>query len=562
MRADLAGNTLLTARDVAAAVLTSPQGFYDSTNQNDQTDLYRLSLSSQSQILLQLSQMTGDSDLQVLDRTGKQLYGSNQASKLADTLTLDLAAGEYFINVANFSGDSDYYLQIANASTPPPTFVVDSIVPIIPPAPIEPVPPTPAIDPKIGAKALSGQVPIDALINTEGSYWDSRANGGVITYSFYQASSGPYYGSEQVSELNSAIKTSVRAILKNLETYIDQQFVEVADTRSSSGVIRYMFSDGGGGTNADYYAYSYYPWSDAIGSDVHLNPIWDARSYSSFSNGAGTDGYTTLIHETLHALGLKHPGNYDALSDHNEGPFLDPNQDNKSHSVLSYNRTGTASITPLTYDIRALQYLYGAKATAATDSTYQFTAPTNYTQGGQTFGNAGRIYQSLWDTGGIDTIDLSGGNFDYHVDLRDSGLVTTQLGLTGSNYTDIVTHQGFVAPQYGTWLSAGSVIENVVSSIGNDRIIANTAANRFSGYGSGNFGKDQLDSTNGADWLDLSGNQRRNLRLSSNAGDLVIDWGTGESIRVTGYFGASAAMKILIEGQAFTATALGSWQLA
>jgi Peptidase M10 serralysin C terminal len=562
MRADLAGNTLLTARDVAAAVLTSPQGFYDSTNQNDQTDLYRLSLSSQSQILLQLSQMTGDSDLQVLDRTGKQLYGSNQASKLEDKLTLDLAAGEYFINVANFTGDSDYYLQITNASTPPPTFVVDPIVPIIPPAPIEPVPPTTAIDPKIGAKALSGQVPIDALINTEGNYWDSRASGGVITYSFYQASSGPYYGSEQVSELNSAIKASVREILKNLETYIDQQFVEVTDTSSSRGVIRYMFSDGGGGANADYYAYSYYPWSEAIGSDVHLNPIWDARSYSSFSNGAGTDGYTTLIHETLHALGLKHPGNYDALSDHNEGPFLDPNQDNKSNSVLSYNRTGTASITPLTYDIRALQYLYGAKPNAPTDSTYQFTAPTNYTQGGQTFGNAGRVYQSLWDAGGIDTIDLSGGNFDYHIDLRDSGLVTTQLGLTGSNYTDIVTNQGFVAPQYGTWLSAGSVIENVVSSIGNDRIIANNAANRFSGYGSDNFGNDQLDNTNGADLLDLAGNQRSQLRLTNNAGDLVIDWGTGGSIRVTGYFGASAAMKILIEGQAFTATALGTWQLA
>jgi hypothetical protein len=564
MRADLAGNTLLTARDVvASAVLTSPQGFYDSTNQTDQTDLYRLSLSSQSQILLQLSQMTGDSDLQVLDRTGKQLYGSNQASKLEDKLTLDLAAGEYFINVANFSGDSDYYLQIANASTPPPIFVTDPIVPITPPAPITPIaPPAPvaAIDPKIGTKARSGQVPIDALINTEGNYWDTRANGGVITYSFYQASSGPYYGTEQVSELNSAIKTSVRAILKNLETYIDQRFVEVADTASSAGVIRYMFSDGGGGANADYYAYSYYPWSAAIGSDVHLNPIWDARSYASFSNGAGTDGYTTLIHETLHALGLKHPGNYDALSNSNEGPFLDPSQDNKANSVLSYNRTGTASITPLTYDIRALQYLYGAKPNAATDTTYQFTTPTQYIQGGQTFGDAGRIYQSLWDTGGIDTIDLSGGTFNYHIDLRDSGLVTTQLGLTGGNYTDIVTNQGFVAPQYGTWLSAGSVIENVVSSIGNDRIIANAAANRFSGY-SGSFGNDQLDNTNGADQLDLSGNQRRNLQLSNNAGDLLIDWGTGKSIRVTGYFGASTAMKILIEGQTFMATALGGWQL-
>ncbi len=563
MRADLAGNTLLTARDVASAVLTSPQGFYDSTNQNDQTDLYRLSLSSQSKILLQLSQMTGDSDLQLLDRTGKQLYGSNQSSKLEDTLTVDLAPGEYFINVANFSGDSDYYLNIANASTPPPIAPVVPVIPVVPVAPpVIPPAPVTAIDPKLNTKALSGQVPIDALINTEGNYWDTRASGGVITYSFYQASSGPYYGTEQVSELNSAIKASVREILKNLETYIDQRFVEVADTTNSYGVIRYMFSDGGGGANANYYAYSYYPWSQAIGGDVHLNPIWDTKSYASFSNGAGSDGYTTLIHETLHALGLKHPGNYDALSDHNEGPFLAPNLDNKSNTVLSYNRTGTASITPLTYDIRALQYLYGAKANAATDTTYQFTAPMYYSQGGQSFGNAVQgIYQSLWDTGGIDTIDLSGSrDINYHIDLRDSGLITSQLALTSGTYTDIVTNQGFAAPQYGTSLAAGSVIENVISSVGNDRIIANSAANKFSGY-SGAFGNDQLDNTNDADLLDLSGNQRSQLRLTNNAGDLMIDWGTGKSIRVTGYFGASAAMKILIEGQMYRATALGAWQV-
>jgi Peptidase M10 serralysin C terminal len=251
------------------------------------------------------------------------------------------------------------------------------------------------------------------------------------------------------------------------------------------------------------------------------------------------------------------------LSDHNEGPFLDPQQDNKSNSVLSYNRTGTASITPLTYDIRALQYLYGAKANAATNTTYQFTAPMYYTQGGQGFGNATQgIYQSLWDTGGIDTIDLSGSrNVNYHIDLRDSGLITSQTALTSGTYTDIVTNQSFAAPQYGTAIAMGTVIEHVISSVGNDRIIANSAANQFSGY-SGAFGHDQLDNTNSADLLDLSGNQRSQLRLTNNVGDLVIDWGTGKSIRVTGYFGASAAMPILIEGQMYQATALGAWQVA
>jgi hypothetical protein len=108
------------------------------------------------------------------------------------------------------------------------------------------------------------------------------------------------------------------------------------------------------------------------------------------------------------------------------------------------------------------------------------------------------------------------------------------------------------------------VIENVVSSGGDDRIIANSATNYFSGYGTGRFGQDVLEQTNGADLLDLSGNQRRQLRLSNNAGDLVIDWGTGNAIKVSGYFAAAstAAMKILIEGQYFTATAIGGWQVS
>ncbi len=217
-----------------------------------------------------------------------------------------------------------------------------------------------------------------------------------------------------LSELNAAIKTSAREILKNLETYIDQRVVEVADTVNSYGMIRYMCSNGGG-SNADFYAYAYYAHTEAIGRDVHLNPVWDTQLSANFSSGAGSNGYTTLRHETLHALGLKHPGDYDTLSHGTDGPFLDPSQDHKSNTVMSYNHVGTASITPLSY---------------------------------------------------------------------------------------------------------------------------------------------------GFDRLDLTGNQRSALRLTNNAGDLVIDWRNGDSIRVKGYFAAlsAAAMPILIEGEAFIATATGAWQ--
>jgi hypothetical protein len=568
LRADLAGNTLLTARDVGSAVLSVPQAFEDSTNSNDLTDLYRLSLSSSSQLLVQLSQLTGDADLEVLDQTGHRIHGSFTANKGNDSLNLDLAAGTYYINVAHFDGNADYHLLIANANTPPPIVVPDPIVipePIVvsdPIVPIAPPPPNaPVIAPQLSTKDRSGDVAIDALVNPDGLYWDTSGSQGVITYSFYNAQSGAYSGTEKVSEVNDNIKASIREILKNLESYIDQRFVEVADTATSEGVIRYMFSDGG--SYPDFYAYSYFPWMDAIGGDVHLNPIWDARSSGSFSKGAGTHGYTTLIHETLHALGLKHPGDYDAIStNHLDGPFLDPSQDNKSYTVMSYNHVGTPSITPLTYDIRALQYLYGTKPNATTNSQYQFTTPTLYRQDNQSFGNSNQpVNQLIADMGGIDTIDLSSSNaYNYHVDLRDGGLITTQSAMLSGSYIDRTTGQGFNAPQYGTWLSFGTVIENVVSSGGNDRIIANSAKNIFSGY-SNRFGDDVLEQTTALDILDLSGNQRSQLRLTSNAGNLIIDWGTGDSVQVKDYF-TSSAMLILIEGAYYTATATGTWQIS
>jgi hypothetical protein len=565
MRADLAGNTLLTARSLVAPLSSSPQSFVDSVSHSDATDLYQLRMGQAGQVSLQLSQLSGDVDLQLLDRNGSKISGSYNAGNQSESLKINLAAGDYFIHVAQFQGESDYTLQITDGSTPPPIVVPEPIVPpppIVIPDPIVPPTTNPPVRPGFAQKAATGNIEIDALINEAGYYWDTSQNGGVITYSFYRASAGAYYGEERVSEVNEAIKTSVRSILQNLETYVNLRFVEVAETANQWGALRYMFSNGGD-NGGNYYAYAYYPWMNDIGGDVHLNPNWD-NTYASFSRGPGTDGYTTLIHETLHALGLKHPGNYDAQSNVGEGPFLPTHLDHKSNTVMSYNATGQASITPLRYDLQALQYLYGARSRATGDSVYQFTAPMNYQLGDQAFGNPNQaVNQIIWDTAGRDTIDLSnsGATYNYHVDLR-AGLITNQTALTAGVYTHYSSGESFVAPSYGTYLGIGVVIEAVVSSLGNDRIIANQAANRFSGYGSGNFGQDQLAQTDAADVLDLSGNQRSQLTIQSVAGSLQIDWNNGSRITVTDYFKTAQTLKILIEGQYYSVTANGSWLIS
>jgi hypothetical protein len=563
MRADLAGNTLLTARNLVAPLSSIPQGFVDSVGRSDQLDLYQLRMSQAGQVSLQLSQLTSDVDLQLLDRNGSKISGSYNSGNQSEFLKLNLAAGEYFIHVSQFQGDSDYELQITDGSTPPPVIVVpDPIVipgPSISPGPTAPPLGNAPLPPAFAQKPRTGNVAIDALINAGGNYWDTSQNGGVITYSFYRASSGDYYGTERVSEVNEAIKTSVRSLLQNLETYVNLRFIEVEDTANQVGVLRYMFSNGGD-NGGNYYAYAYYPWITDVGGDIHLNPNWD-NTYATFSGGPGTDGYTTLIHETLHALGLKHPGDYDAQSNVSEGPFLATYLDHKSNTIMSYNHTGQAAITPLRYDVQALQYLYGAKSQATGDSIYQFTAPMHYRLDDQAFGNPQQaVNQIIWDTSGRDTIDLSssGTTYNYHVDLRD-GLITNQSALTTGIYNHYTTGESFVAPGYGTYFAFGVVIENVVGSFGNDRIIANQANNRFSGYDSANFGQDQLENTSAADVLDLSGNQRSQLSVAVNGNNLRIDWGNGSQITVVDYFGTNGQMAIAIEGQNYLIDRQGAW---
>lgn len=105
----------------------------------------------------------------------------------------------------------------------------------------------------------------------------------------------------------------------------------------------------------------------------------------------GGYGWYTLVHELGHAMGLKHPGSYNAGGGSTPGPYLPKSLDNRSTSVMSYNnpaastivsltgtatdtsytlRTSTAASIPSTYqalDIAALQYLYGANTNTQTD---------------------------------------------------------------------------------------------------------------------------------------------------------------------------------------------------
>jgi Calx-beta domain len=277
-----------------------------------------------------------------------------------------------------------------------------------------------AIDPFVSTGSPSENLLTDALLSPEVFYWNTSLNGGKITYSFLSdAAAGSYYGSETVSEVSDGVKDNVRSILTSLESSLNVDFVEVQDSATNYGVLRYMFSDGPSSVGA--YAYAYYPASntDELSGDVHLSQNFESDPNSSFSGSPGNFGYQVIIHETFHALGLKHP--------FDDSPTLLPQEDNNTNTVMTYNDdppyAGSYAITPMAYDLRSLQYLYGAKSNNSGDTTYSFSSVYGYTVNGQFNGSSTTpIKQSLWDSNGSDTLDFSSLPVDnYRFDINQGG---------------------------------------------------------------------------------------------------------------------------------------------
>lgn len=253
------------------------------------------------------------------------------------------------------------------------------------------------LDGRVALSALesSGDATIDALVAGTSYKWGPSGLMGqsvTVTYSFMTAAPS-YNASASFAPFTDSMKAAARLALAEWSEVASISFVEVADA-GAGGTIRFATE-----SLSEASGYAYYPSSDATGGD-----IWIANNYAyNTSPAVGGYGYLTLMHEIGHAIGLKHPGDYNGGGGGTE-PYLPADQDNTDNTVMSYT-TGSVvyptSVGP--YDILAARYLYGYSGTGTIGNV------TFGSDAAETFsGDAGVQYVHARD--GADYLALLGGN--------------------------------------------------------------------------------------------------------------------------------------------------------
>ena len=370
----------------------------------------------------------------------------------------------------------------------------------------------------------SGDYRIDSLVS--GYQWGL----GTVTYSFYEDDvfHGSYYSSETVSEVSEGVKANVRQIMAFYGTLFNINFVEVTETSSNIGLIRFMRSSGPG------YAYAYYPSSSSmfhVAGDVHLNPSYDRLGDTNgFQHPPGQHGYVSLIHEIGHTLGLKHP--------HDGSPTLPKGEDNQTTTVMTYDFTGYSPATPMGYDLMALQYLYGGRTNRSGNDLYPFTSRglDQYSLGALYWDTPYSTQQVIWDSGGINNLDLTGlpsASAGYRLDLRELGWLCAQ-----ANYiVDSSPSDPDVYMRKGSVVGKGVAIRDVTNSFSSDSIYANPQPNVFKGYDRTRVtGNDVLYYADAADTLDLSGYTPSEVTDTQDGNDRVLGFGANGSVRIKDYY--------------------------
>ena len=343
---------------------------------------------------------------------------------------------------------------------------------------------------------ISGDSRIDALLLSASDRLNSSFAFGtpvVVSYSFPTQLPTAYTGNNALGwkPFSAQQQSAAREVLGLLQKQINITFVEVNDSPSAGGTIR--FSDNTQSGSAGY-AYQANSSGTSLSSDIFIS-----NNYST-NVTPGSYAWTTMVHELGHALGLKHPGNYNATQTTNAsavGNFLGVNEDTFYNTIMSYRDSaqGIHDAWFMPYDLLALRYLYGTRAFETGNNTYAYTDAV------------GQSVSTVIDDGGTNTLDFS------------ALTIGANINLTPGSYSSVGKLKSGAQALANLTISLGTVIQNVLGTKFGDVIVGNNAGDTFTGGG----GSDTVIGGTGIDTVVFSGPRARDVVIKTPSGQTVVD---------------------------------------
>lgn len=399
----------------------------------------------------------------------------------------------------------------------------------------------------------------DAYLNTPGGY---PVDGGSEEDD--DDGDDPFAGFTPLTDIQ---VDAVRSAFGLVSLYTNLIFEELDSSEAANATFRFgNFTGSGSFSGFPPNASSYSPQDYRTAADTWLGGNGNPPTATYF----GTDHFNTIIHEMGHAFGLKH-GHDPSLS----GALSDNRNDNE-FAVMTYASyfgadtegateawVGSAPQSYMMYDIAALQAYYGANfGKVGTEAIYTWDAVTGqqYINGeAAPFTGAsetGKIFSTVWTQGATATYDLSNFADDQLADLRPgqwlrfSSAQIADLNSEAPEGTPEFQAQGNI---YNALLYNGdarSLVSNLITGSGNDRLIGNDADNLLSaGAGidtiDGGLGDDTISGGAGGDTITFGAG--RNLlhdTLADLDGDTVLDFGAGQAVRILGTHAAQGSVVV------------------